>query len=122
MIYLLARFNRRSSFRAMIAYYLGYIHAAQFVENICSSAPGNNDAWIQRSQTAKQIARVDAHASLIRMLDNGRQSPIKVERAQGPLLGEPRHNREGSFGKKIVHRQVAEPTFVRSARRPVTRS
>jgi hypothetical protein len=88
----------------MIADHAGHIHAAQFAENIRSGAPGDNDTWVQRRQATEQISSSDAHASLVRMLNNGRQRSIEIKRAQSPLLGQPYHNRAGSQGKKVLHR------------------
>ena len=51
-----------------------------------------------------------AQAGLIRMLDDRAQRSIEIERAEGPFLSQPLQNRAASPGKKITHRQTAEPT------------
>ena len=112
----------RTCFRAVIADDLSEADAAEFVEDVCAGASGDNDAGIERRQAVKQIARPNAHGRLIGMGDNGRQCSIEVEGAQGPFPRQPGWDGETSLGKKILHFQAAGPGFARSARRPATRS
>jgi hypothetical protein len=65
---------------------------AELIEHIGTGASGYDDARVQQRQSAKEILGSMAHAGLIGMRDNRRQSPIEIEGAQSRLNGEPVDN------------------------------
>src|ERR1039458_9362253 len=104
----------------MIADHARHLHASQPAEKVRTPASRDDDAWIQGREATEQAPSLAAHDCLARVLHNGRESPVEIECAERPFLGQPFQNCAGIPGKKVEHRQTAGATLERSANLPAT--